>query len=336
MGGMRTRRLLPAAVIALLLAIGGTIAWMLRDPEPVFRRRSGPLTRVDTLPRTDTERDGTLVLRRRGETGLSATLAVRPATPIPPAGGAAATAGAATTATAAGAARYPLVLIIGGQQRGRGAVALVEAIPGVVLAALDYPYAANPSPRGLVSILAQVPAIRRAFYDTPPAISLALDHLLQRPDVDPTRVELVGASFGAPFATIAAARDQRISRLWLAQGGGRPFLLLDASLRRDVPRRVPRLALAGLGTLLISGPRFAPERWIARVAPRPVVFLDSRDDERIPAASREALYTAAAAPKSRIWIDGPHMMGSRPQVIRAVVDSILPRIIGIPAKASTP
>lgn len=321
---MRPRRLLPAAVTALLLTIGSTIAWMLRDPEPVFARRSGPLVAVDTLPHADHERDGTLVLRLRAETGLAATLAVRPAAPVPTAGD------AATTVDTALTARHPLVLILGGQQRGRGAVALVESIPRVVLAALDYPYAGNPSPRGLIETLAQVPAIRRAFYDTPPAVSLALDHLLQRPDVDPTRVELVGASFGAPFATIAAARDPRISRLWLAQGGGRPFLLLDASLRRDVPWSPPRLALAGLGTLLISGPRFAPEQWIARVAPRPVVFLDSREDERIPSASREALFAAAAEPKSRIWLDGPHMLGSRPQVIRAVVDSILPRIVATP------
>ncbi len=329
MGGMRTRRLLPAAAIALLLSLGGAALWMLRDPEPVFRRRSGPLTTVDTLPRADHERDGTIVLRLRGKTGLTATLAVRPASPAP-------AADAADTvirdADPASAVRYPLVLILGGQQRGRGAVALVDAIPGVVLAALDYPYEGNPSPRGLFATLGQVPAIRRAFYDTPPAVSLALDHLLQRPDVDPTHVELVGASFGAPFATIAAARDPRISRLWLAQGGGRPFLLLDASLTRDVPWRAPRLALAGLGTLLISGPRFAPEQWIARVAPRPVVFLDSREDERIPAASREALFAAAAEPKSRIWLDGPHMMGSRPQVIRAVVDSILPRIVATPPR----
>ena len=326
MGGMRPRRPLLAAVILPLLALGGLMLWMLRDPEPVFARRSGPLAAVDTLPRADHERDGTLVLRLRAETGLAATLAVRPAALVPPAGE------EETTVDTAVTGRHPLVLILGGQQRGRGAVALVDSIPGVVLAALDYPYAGNPSPRGLIKTLAQVPAIRRAFYDTPPAVSLALDHLLQRPDVDPTRVELVGASFGAPFATIAAARDPRITRLWLAQGGGRPLLLLDASLQRDVPWRIPRLALAGLGTLLISGPRFAPEHWIARVAPRPVVFLDSREDERIPAASREALFNAAREPKSRIWLDGPHMMGSRPQVIRAVVDSILPRIVATPPR----
>lgn len=332
MGGMRPRRPLLAAVILVLLAISGVILWMLRDPEPVFARRSGPLAAVDTLPRADHERDGTLVLRLRAETGLAATLAVRPAVPGPTAGEVAPTADATDAAGASDTGRHPLVLILGGQQRGRGAVALVDSIPGVVLAALDYPYEGNAAPRGLVATLAQVPAIRRAFYDTPPAVSLALDHLLQRPDVDPTRVELVGASFGAPFATIAAARDPRITRLWLAQGGGRPFLLLDASLHRDVPWRIPRLALAGLGTLLISGPRFAPEHWIARVAPRPVVFLDSREDERIPAASREALFTAAREPKSRIWLDGPHMMGSRPQVIRAVVDSILPRIVATPPR----
>lgn len=256
MGGMRPRRPLLAAVILVLLAISGVILWMLRDPEPVFARRSGPLAAVDTLPRADHERDGTLVLRLRAETGLAATLAVRPAVLGPTAGEVAPTADATDATDAAGApdtGRHPLVLILGGQQRGRGAVALVDSIPGVVLAALDYPYEGNPAPRGLVATLAQVPAIRRAFYDTPPAVSLALDHLLQRPDVDPTHHAPLAGPRGrtplppprrvtAPRRAVAdptprPRRARHTSHLGAAIRAG----TLDRA-RRPTARRLPRLA----------------------------------------------------------------------------------------------
>ena len=291
-------------VLAAALLVGS--AWLLRDPEPVFRRRAGLLAQVDTLAEAH---DGPWVeqtLRLRASSGLTVTLAVRRA--------------------AADTGARPLVVVLGGQRRGRGAAALVRDPHGTILAALDYPYDGDPNPRGLVGILGQVPAIRRAFYDAPPAVSLALDHLRTLPGVDTTSVELIGASFGAPFAVIAAARDLRVTRLWVAQGGGRPFHLLRQALRPQVRSALLRVPLAALGTLLISGPRFAPEHWIADVSPRPVVLLDARDDERIPRISQDALWAAAEPPKERILLDGPHMLGSRPAVVRAVVDSVMARV----------
>ena len=299
----------------LLLAVGAAmllaVAWLLRDPEPVFRRRAGLVAAVDTLAVTPDGPWTEQTWRVRASSGLAVTIAIRHAT--------------------ADTGRRPLILVLGGQRRGRGATALVRDPRGTVLAALDYPYDGDPAPHGLAGLLRQLPAIRRAFYDTPPAVTLALDALLARPDVDPRQVELIGASFGAPFAVIAAARDRRVTRLWVAQGGGRPYGLLEQGLRRQVPMTVARVPLAALATLLISGPRFAPEHWIGDVSPRPVVLLDARDDERIPRRSQEALWAAAEPPKSRIWLDGPHMLGSRPQVIRAVVDSVMAHLADPPA-----
>ncbi|MBM3898672.1 MAG: alpha/beta hydrolase [Gemmatimonadetes bacterium] len=294
--------------IALLevAAIGALVLWLLRDPEPVFDAHTGALTQVDTLESVEGDGHRESVIRLTNDTGLIVTLAVR--RPI-----------ASTTSP------RPAFLILGGAERGRGAAKLLADTRGTIVAAIDYPFDGDLKAKGL-AVLAQVPAIRRAFYATPPAVTLVLDYLRRDPEVDPARMELMGASFGAPFATIAAARDSRVTRLWIAHGGGRPYLMIESGLRRDVPNALFRVPLAALGTLLVSGPRFAPEHWIDRVAPRPVVMLNATQDERIPPAAVQALWDAAQAPKEQIWIDGPHMLGSRPQILQAIVDSVMSRV----------
>jgi len=296
-----------AAASLVLLVLGGCSAWLLRNPEPVFAARTGPLVRVDTLA---TRHDGGMLEQEvalTSATGLRVRVAVR-----------------RPAATPGDTARRMLFLLLGGHERGRGAAALVADTRGTVVASFDYPFDGNHRAKGL-AVVTQVPAIRRALYDSPPAVTLALDYLLGRPDVDPARVELVGASFGASFATIAAARDSRVSRLWIAHGGGKPMAMIDAGLEREIPFAPFRWPVAGLATLLASGPRFAAERWVGLVSPRPVVMLNALDDERIPRRSVDALWNAAREPKSQVWLPGQHMQGNRQEVLRALIDTVMTR-----------
>lgn len=304
-GALALHTLLGIALLEVA-AIGAIVLWLLRDPEPVFDAHTGALTQVDTLESAESDGHRESVVRLTNDKGLVVTLAVR--RPI-----------------AALASKRPAFLILGGAERGRGAAKLLADTRGTIVAAIDYPYDGDLKAKGL-AVLAQVPAIRRAFYATPPAVTLVLDYLRRDPEVDPARMELMGASFGAPFATIAAARDPRVTRLWIAHGGGRPYLMIETGLRRDVPNAFLRVPLAALGTLLVSGPRFAPEHWVDRVAPRPIVLLNATEDERIPPAAVHALWEAARPPKEQIWIDGPHMLGSRPQILQAIVDSVMSRV----------
>lgn len=315
------RRRLRWAALGLLFTTAAGTAYLLRDPEPVFDARRGTLVSVDTAATVPDSTAREQVVTLQSSTGLTVRLAVR--TPHE----------RVDSAAAGAVVKRPLFVVLGGHQRGMRAGALVGDPRGTIFASLEYPYEGDHKAKGL-AVVAQVPAIRRAFYDTPPAVSLALDHLLARPDVDPTRVELVGASFGAPFATIAAARDPRVSRLWIAHGGGKPFRMIDQGLKRDIPIAPLRWPVAGLATLLASGPRFAPERWIARVAPRPVVMLSATDDERIPRESVDALWDAMQAPRERVWLPGKHMQGDRPDVLRTLVDSVLTRAARPPLDAA--
>lgn len=308
---LRSRRSVRVTATGIVLLALGAAAWLLRNPEPVFVARTGRLVRVDTLA---VRHDGGMLEQEvalTSATGLRVRVAVRRPAPAPD-----------------DTARRMLFLLLGGHERGRGAAALVADTRGTVVASFDYPFDGDHRAKGL-AIIAQVPSIRRALYDSPPAVTLALDYLLGRSDVDAARVELVGASFGASFAAIAAARDPRVTRLWLAHGGGKPLAMINAGLEREIPLAPLRWPVAGLATLLASGPRFAAERWVGQVSPRPVVMLNALEDERIPRASVEALWNAAREPKSQVWLPGPHMQGNRQEVLRALVDTVMVRA-GVP------
>lgn len=306
----RSRRRLAALLSAgALLGFGG-IAWLLRDPEPYFAARYGSLAEVTERKETHDGETSEETVRLRSTSGLEVSLAIRRSLrEDAPAG-----AGAAET-------KRPLFLILGGHVRGMGAGALIGETRGAIVAALEYPFEGDHRASGF-RVVAQVPAIRQAIWDTPPAVRLALDHLLARPDVDPSRVELVGASFGAVFATIVAALDPRVTRLWLAHGGGKPFTLIDHGLKDEIPLALLRYPVSALAHLIASGPRFAPERWVGRVTPRPVVMLNGLDDERIPRRAVDALWNAALEPKRMVWLTGPHVQGNRPEVLRALVDTM--------------
>ncbi len=295
-----------------VIALGAMAAWLLRDPTPTFDARRSTLARAEVGPVTSDGVTSEQDVRIVASSGLSFEVAIRrPAAPE------------------AVVARRQLFVVLGGHERGKGAAQLIGDTRGAIFASLEYPFDGNHRATGL-AVLGEVPAIRRALYDTPPAVSLALDYLLARPDVDSTRVELVGASFGAPFATIAAARDHRVSRLWLAHGGGDTYALIARGLEREITNAPLRAGVAHLGNLLASGPRFTPEKWVGQVAPRPLVMLNAEEDEKIPRRSVDLLYAAAGEPKELVWLPGKHMMGSRPEVIEQLIAAVQARAATAP------
>jgi hypothetical protein len=311
--GRRVARFVLVVGALKLVALVAIAAWLLRDPTPTFDARRSAFARAEVGPVTSDGITSEQDVRIVATSGLSFEVAIR-----------------RPAAAESVVVRRQLLVVLGGHERGKGAAQLIGDTRGAIFAAIEYPFDGNHRVNGL-AVLGEVPAIRRALYDTPPAVSLALDYLLARPDVDSTRVELVGASFGAPFATIAAARDRRVSRLWLAHGGGDTYALIARGLEREIANAPLRAGVAHLGNLLASGPRFTPERWVGQVAPRPLVMLNAEEDEKIPRRSVDVLYAAAGEPKELVWLPGKHMMGSRPEVIEQLIAAVQARAASAPA-----
>jgi dienelactone hydrolase len=290
----------------LALAVGGAaVAYLLRDPLPHFlARRASLATVTESAPFMDRGYEIRRV-RVTSTSGLAVELTMR-------------------RAPEDGPGPLPLVAILGGHHTGRDAVRLLGDTRGTVVAALSYPFAGDPRPDA-ATFLREIPKIRAAFLDTPPAIMLALDYLLRRPDVDRARVELVGVSLGAPFVTIAGALDPRITRVWVLHGSGGSYAPLEMNMRRTIGVAPLRWAAAAVANVIIAGPRLAPERWVARIAPRPFVMVSAEGDERLPREAVEKLFRAAREPKELIWMPGEHIHADT-ATIRRLADVVLAKV----------
>jgi dienelactone hydrolase len=279
--------------------IGSGTALLLRDPLPHFLSRRSELATVsETAPAVE---EGYVLtnVRLTATSGLSLELMVR----------------RAVADSASG--RLPLAVVLGGHYTGRQAARMLGETPGVVIAALSYPYEGSPRPDAL-TFLRDIPRIRGAFLDTPPAVMLALDYLLRRSDVDTTRVEAIGVSLGAPFICIAGSLDTRITRVWALHGSGGSYTPLKANMRKAIPFAPLRALAAGVANVIINGPRLDPVRWVSHISPRPFVMVNASGDERLPKPSIDALYAAAREPKELVWMPGLHVHADRETILQLV------------------
>jgi fermentation-respiration switch protein FrsA (DUF1100 family) len=301
----RRRSFLLAVVVGVPCVTALTAAYLLRDPLPYFLERRSTLRAVVPLSDStdgDYESESYRLVAR---SGLAVDITVR---------------SPARNATQ----RLPLVVVLGGHYTGRDAVRLLGDIPGVVVAAMSYPFTGDPRPSA-ATFLREIPKIREAFLDTPPAAMLALDYLLSRPDVDRTRVEGVGVSLGAPFICVAGALDSRFTRVWALHGSGGSYTLLESNMRRTIHSRALRVPAAVIANTIISGPRLDPVRWVSRISPRPFMMVNALDDERLPRSGVDALYAAARQPKEIVWMSGTHIHADS-VTVRRLVGIVLDRM----------
>jgi hypothetical protein len=302
--------------VGLIILFGIAVAMLLRDPRPRIDRRHARIASATSTPaKRDTLYDIELV-HLRSTSGLEVELAVK--RPVSSSGD-------------TGTAPRRLVLLLGGHRTGRDAVHLIEDTRGTIVAALSYPYKGDHRAKGW-AIVRAVPEIRRAILDTPPALLLAIDYLASQSYVDTLGIEAVGVSLGAPFVTIAAAIDDRIDRVWIVHGTGGVYTPLEFNLRRQVGSRAASVPIAAAASLLISGPRLAPEQWIDRIAPRPIVMINARDDRRLPRESIDLLFERAREPKEMIWVEGGHVR-SEAEAVRPLVALVLDRMQSVPPAA---
>jgi dienelactone hydrolase len=293
------RKVALVAAGALLLGSAAGIARLLKDPMPHFVARRSQLATVDE---TGVSVEGGYQLtpvRLTATSGLTIDLMVRRAV-------------ADSAAT-----RLPLAVILGGHYTGRQAARMLGETRGVLVAALSYPYEGSPRPDAL-TFLRDIPRIRQAFLDTPPAIMLALDYLLRRTDVDTTRVEAIGVSLGAPFVCIAGSLDERVTRVWALHGSGGSYTPLQANMKKAIPFAPLRAVAAGVANVIIDGPRLDPVRWVPRISPRPFIMVNASGDERLPRSAIDALYASAREPKELLWMTGLHVHADRETIERLV------------------
>ena len=122
------------------------------------------------------------------------------------------------------------------------------------------------------------------------------------------RVGVLGFSMGGAVAIRTAAESEAI-RAVVTEGLYRQLESVMAAWARDrnLPLAGPLHTLAAL-SLRLANRRLGldltqsdPIRWVGRIAPRPILFIQGGRDPFVPMADFEALWRAAGEPKER-WL----------------------------------
>jgi hypothetical protein len=114
--------------------------------------------------------------------------------------------------------------------------------------------------------------------------------------------------------------------VWSLHGGGDPYALIELNLRKRIGFAPARHVVTSVAWVLGNCRCLAPERWVARISPRPLYFINAKDDERVPRECVELLWNAAREPKEMVWIEGRHVEPKRVEIVQELVDRVLTRM----------
>lgn len=181
---------------------------------------------------------------------------------------------------------------------------------GAVVVSVDAPFA-----RTQGEIIAFTEADSVAQVQIVVDLQRAVDLLLEREDVDPSRIAFVGGSYGAAVGAMYAAVDSRPATyvLFVPDGG-----MLEHFTGRD-GRREPQLTevtdaewdrwAAAMGP--VQGIRYAD-----RIKPGSVLFQNGRQDPLVPAWKAERLHRAAGSTHTVRWYESGHSLPIQARVDR--------------------
>lgn len=154
---------------------------------------------------------------------------------------------------------------------------------------------------------------RAAAVSAVVAAMRAADVLRSLPEIDGSRIGLVGWSAGARTGAILAGVDRRFVAFDLLSGGSTPVAAYaakaPAALRPAIERE--------LGAV-------DPLRWIREARPASVLLQDGRRDEVVPRSALEALARAAGKAAVVRWYDQGHAPSQ--QAFREQLDWLAARL----------
>jgi dienelactone hydrolase len=159
-------------------------------------------------------------------------------------------------------------------------------------------------------------------------------YLMSRPDIDPQRIYLVGASYGAITGSTVLAWDKRIRGGVLVYGGGDLGKLINSTATRlgiaagfgwvdgkkvdpekpPLPKLTPTQdriagAIIWCATPLVRyfGGAMDPIHYVDKISPTPVYFQNGMYDVLVPAPAGKALQDKAKEPKKITWYESDHV-----------------------------
>ena len=159
-------------------------------------------------------------------------------------------------------------------------------------------------------------------------LKAAIDYLFTQPEVDKTHLSLLGFSGGAAVSVYVASQDSRVSCIaacaclaeftFIAEVDN-PQSVIDHFRRigtirdKDFPRSTDEWLN---GFRLVS-----PVKYVAGIAPRPLLLVHGNQDDMVPVTDAYKLYEKASEPKQLIIVDGVgHRLRQDERAMAIVID----------------
>lgn len=199
------------------------------------------------------------------------------------------------------------------------------------------------------SLLARGKAFAQRAAKTVNETRRLIDYLSTHPEIDPQRIYLMGASYGAVTGSIVMAKDKRLRAGVLVYGGADYRKLLDSyanhlgmaavlglidgkNVRPEKPP-LPKLTASQerkvslvLRCVIPIARYFLgvadPIHYAAQISPTPVYFQNGKHDVLVPAAAGKALQDAAREPKKITWYESDHVGIDLEQTKQVLADGL--------------
>ena len=156
-------------------------------------------------------------------------------------------------------------------------------------------------------------AMATVIHDSVVDLRRGIDFLQTRPECN-HNIGYLGTSFGGVLGAILAGQDVRIKAVILTSIGAtwkQALLSSNLAARSAAPppfELLPRIDQSP--TKLASAVRvlspYDPAAWVGKIAPRPLLLINGRNDPAVAPVDALDLADAAAEPKSVLYFDGGH------------------------------
>ncbi|MFB0559588.1 MAG: alpha/beta hydrolase, partial [Dehalococcoidales bacterium] len=161
-------------------------------------------------------------------------------------------------------------------------------------------------------------------------LKAAIDYLCTLPEVDRSRLSLLGFSGGAAVSVYVASQDKRVSSVVTCACPAEFTFFINA----DEPQSIIDIdRFRSIGIIRdesfpqsieewLSGFRLvSPIRYVAGIAPRPLLLVHGSKDELVEVSHAHRLYGSAGEPKQIIIIDGAgHRLRHDDRAMAIVID----------------
>jgi hypothetical protein len=199
------------------------------------------------------------------------------------------------------------VVLLGGFYAGDQATLLLPETLGVHMLAVDWPWH-GPRRLNTSQFVRLLPDIHQMLMQSPAVLALGVDAVSRQPEVDASRIALIGASLGVPSTVAALELTNAPAACALVYGGAD----IEAWMSHELPRHIWPKALAPLlASIFFDFVRPLEPSLHREAAVRArFLILNARDDQFVPTEVTEALRRALPHATVR-WKDGRHISSRR-------------------------